>query len=693
MKLIRLSLIVGLLFMGQMASGQYYYTTGSGNTPGGLNQDPAYPVGGGQVAGWTVLLGPSVATPTWSAVQTIPFAFNFNGSAVTSYKVSSTGVLTFDTGATAVPGAAPAALPSASVPDMSVCAWGLNATGGNDNVSWKNFGTAGSMQHWVHFSSCTNGTIGWSYWSIVLEEGSDNIYVVDQRNTTGVGALTVGIQIDGTTAVSDPASPAVGGTAATDFNSGDDFYYKFIQGVQPQNEVELLTFDLLPYVATGNVDIEGTVLNLGTDPITTLTVTWNDGSGPNVDNIPVNIASNATYAFTCPTQLSAAAGTAYTIDLNTTIAGDADLTNNDLQSPTTALTAIPTKYTVGEEKTGTWCGWCPRGAVGMGSMEATSEFIGIAVHNGDPMTIAAYDGNIGTYIPGGYPGGGVDRVVSGNPSAAGFLAMHNSRVGDVVPCDVKNLSAVFDGTTGNITVSGDSEWYGTISGNYRLSCIIVEDDVIGGTTGNWLQVNYYSGGGNGAMAFPTGVNGAYDFGSASSPASVDPTDFGGYDHTARYLSNDDILGDAGSLPAGSVTLGVHSYTFAAIPSNVVNDLEKAHAVVMVVNATTGEILNAAKTSITGAVNVTELENTLNMSMYPNPATDVVNVTFNLKDASNASFTVTDALGNKVIAADVVALQGGDNNVTINSSKLASGMYFVNVLVGTQVTTQKLSVVH
>ena len=59
----------------------------------------------------------------------------------------------------------------------------------------------------IHFSSCTNGSIGWSYWSIVLEEGTDHIYIVDQRNTSGEGALSVGIQIDATTAISDPASP------------------------------------------------------------------------------------------------------------------------------------------------------------------------------------------------------------------------------------------------------------------------------------------------------------------------------------------------------------------------------------------------------------------------------------------------------------------------------------------------------
>ena len=77
MNLRSISLAIGIMLFGQFAFGQYYYLTGSGDTPGGLNQDPAYPTGGGQVGGWSSVLGPSVGTPTWSADQTIPFAFNF----------------------------------------------------------------------------------------------------------------------------------------------------------------------------------------------------------------------------------------------------------------------------------------------------------------------------------------------------------------------------------------------------------------------------------------------------------------------------------------------------------------------------------------------------------------------------------------------------------------------------------------
>ena len=687
-----LILICSLLICG-LSFGQYYYYTSTGDTPGSLNQDPAYPDGSGQASGWVSLLGPSVDPAEWSAVQSIPFPFNFNGAPVTEYKVSSSGVLTFNTLATNVPGTVSLALPDPSIPDNSICIWGLNATGTNDNVSIKTFGSPGSQQEWIHFSSCTNGSIGWSYWSIVLEEGTDHIYIVDQRNTSGEGALSVGIQIDATTAISDPASPNVDATAGTSPTSEDDLFYTFIYGTQAQNEVKLNSFDLLPYIGFGSINLSGTVQNLGTDPINTLTVTWDDGTGPYSDDITgLNILSNETYDFTSPTALNAIGGEAYTISLSVDIVGDTDSTNNDDEIATVALTEIPTKYVVGEEKTGTWCGWCPRGAVGLANMESVSQFIGIAVHNGsnDPMVVTAYDDNIGDYIPGGYPRGGVDRVENGNPSADNFLAMHNERVTTVVPCEVTSLTAEHNAATDKINVSVDSEWYGNISGNYRFSCVLVEDDVLGDDDG-YLQVNYYDGGANGPMAFPPGINNEFDFATGGDPA--DPYQFDGYDHVARYLSNNDILGNAGSLPSGQVSMGVHSYSFNPIPASFVDDVNKAHAVVMIVNSETGEILNAQIASIQSDASIAEMNNDFELNLYPNPASDKLVVSFDVLGEQNTYIIITDVLGNQIMNLKKTFPMNETQNIVLDTSTLSSGVYVLSMRSGKYTSNQKFSISH
>lgn len=688
-----LSFVAGAVLLSNFCFGQYYYHTSNGDTPGSLNQDPAYPVGSGQESGWTSLLGPSVEPAEWSAIQSIPFPFNFNGNPVTEYKVSSTGVLTFSTSAISVPGPSSSALPDANVPDNSICIWGLTASGTNDNLSTKTFGSPGNQQEWIHFSSCVNGTIGWSYWSIVLEEGSDHIYIVDQRNTSGDGALSVGLQINATTAISDPASPNVDGAAGTSATSEDDFFYTFIYGTQAQNEVRLNSFDLLPYIGYGPVNFTGEIQNIGSDPITTLTISWDDGNGPYSDDITgLNILSDETYAFTSPTPLNAVGGQVYTIDLSVDIVGDADSTNNDAEISTVSLTQIPTKYVVGEEKTGTWCGWCPRGAVGLANMESVSQFIGIAVHNGsnDPMVVTAYDDNIGAYIPGGYPRGGVDRVENGNPSADNFLAMHNERVTTVVPCEVTSLTAEHNAATDKINVSVDSEWYGNIPGNYRFSCVLVEDDVLGDDDG-FLQVNYYDGGANGPMAFPPGINNEFDFATGGDPA--DPYQFDGYDHVARYLSNNDILGNAGSLPSGQVSMGVHSYTFNPIPASFVDDVNKAHAVVMIVNSETGEILNAQIASIQSDASISEMNNDFELNLYPNPVSDMLTVSFSIEDVSSAIISIKDVLGSEILTFDEIINNQGGQQIDINTSMLSDGIYILSIHSGKSVSNKKFSISH
>ena len=106
--------------------GQYYVLPfiNAGENPGGLNteedQTAAYMLG--NYTGYTQVINPGASQ--WSAMHTVPFAFDFNGTSVSSYYVSSNGVVTFST-----PGAVPSdvnvAIPDASIPDNSILVWGL----------------------------------------------------------------------------------------------------------------------------------------------------------------------------------------------------------------------------------------------------------------------------------------------------------------------------------------------------------------------------------------------------------------------------------------------------------------------------------------------------------------------------------------------------------------------------------------
>ena len=486
----------------------------------------------------------------------------------------------------------------------------------------------------------------------------------------------------------------------------DDIIVKELQ----DNEAELTSLDITPFsVSPATIDISGVITNQGGNVITAIDLIWTDGINSYTDNLTgLNISPGGSYNFIHSDQLILAtpisANITVTIDLvngNT----DPNLNNNTLTAAAVGLTSIPNKVTVGEEKTGAWCGWCPRGAVALAEMEATSSFIGIAVHNSDPMTISAYDGNLGAYIPGGYPGGGVDRVLEDDPS--NFSTMHATRVTDIVPCAVNSINAIFDQATNKISVTSDVEFFGNIAGNFRLSCVIVEDDLLSSNS-SWDQVNYYGPGGSGNssnMTFPPSINNGFSFNTANSPTPS--ANFGGYDHVARSLSNNDILGDVGSLPSGIVNIGTYNHAFTDVSVNTLagyNDAgfnwTKAHAVVMIINTTTGEILNAEKAALTGSnisdswdcdpingcidpgtgsgtystltactmecnVNAIQENNEFSVNIYPNPVKDVLII-----DGEYTSANIYDVFGKLVLITK--------NQKTIDVSDLSNGVYFVNI---------------
>jgi hypothetical protein len=496
----------------------------------------------------------------------------------------------------------------------------------------------------------------------------------------------------------------------------DNILVKEIQ----DDEAELTSLDIMNFtLAPATIDIKGIITNAGGNIINTIDLIWTDGINSYTDNLTnLNLAPGLSYNFTHADQLTMTTPGSANITVNIDLVNnniDPNLTNNTLTASVSGLSFIPEKITVGEEKTGSWCGWCPRGAVALAEMESTSSFIGIAVHNGDPMTISSYDGSLGTYVPGGYPGGGVDRVLAGDPSD--FSTMHASRVTDIVPCEVNSINAHFDGTSNEIGVSTEVEFFGEMNGDYRLSCVIVEDD-LESTASGWAQANYYSGGGAGVMAFPSNLNGGYSFSNGADPAQT--SDFGGYDHVARSLSNNDILGDVGSLPSGLINIGSYNHTFTNVNANSLagyNDAgfnwTKAHAVVMIVNATTGEILNAQEVALTSSnlasswdcdavngcvdpgtglgqytsvaactavCNTTSIQenNTSEFNIYPNPVKDVLTI-----DGIYNSVNIYDVFGKLVLTSQTQKI--------IDVSSLSNGVYMLEINTEQAVKTKKITV--
>jgi hypothetical protein len=88
--------------------------------------------------------------------------------------------------------------------------------------------------------------------------------------------------------------------------------------------------------------------------------------------------------------------------------------------------------------------------------------------------------------------------------------------------------------------------------------------------------------------------------------------------------------------------------------------------------------------------VTEVENTIGMSIYPNPANNEATVSFALNNDATASVNVTDLAG-KVVYTSALGSVNGAQKVTVNTESLTNGVYMVNVIVDGTVSTQKLIV--
>ena len=372
-------------------------------------------------------------------------------------------------------------------------------------------------------------------------------------------------------------------------------------------------------------------------------------------------------------------GTAYIYNIN---GGIPQSTSDDtLSISINAVTPANHKLVVGEEATGTWCSWCPRGAVALNWMDHDYEgyWQGIAVHNGDPMTNTDYDNAMAPYI-GGYPSGLVDRGPEIDPSA--FKGDFLQRV--VMPPSAK-IQVGADQNGGTLEVSLTVEALQTMSGTnaWSLVCVLVEDSVQGQGS-QYYQANAYSGGNAGPLVDVDGSDWA------NKPSNV-PDYLMIYRHVARAISpswSGEYLDGTFFGPGDTET---KCFTFNLDQSW---DLSQIHIVGMLIQSSSGMIDNAGSSSITSA-----MDNGLDIScvggpteavylegpendktqLYPNPAnnkTSIVNLPINTK-----KIKVIDIKGSIVLEVE--------KTETINISELPKGIYEVQIITNKQTINRKL----
>ncbi len=403
----RQGILSAILFFSTSAFAQsYFYQMPQKGNPGGLNRenDQASENGGG----W-VLIMDSAAKPSYSSVQALPigFDFRFAGQPVTHFKVSSTGFLTFDTLAANAPLTGPEILPSNNLPNKTITLWGMGANGNNDKVICKVFGNPPNRQFWVKFYSMSTpgDSLSYTYWSMVLEEGTHNIYLVSMNH----GAVrdfvspkhTPGIQVSATNATMVAGSPNISNLPLGE-SYKDNFYYRFTYGTQPVTDIAVVAFQLPVLTLTGNTNaVKVVIKNEGSQAVTSLKLNYtvNNGTVQTFTYSGLNILPSSGSFDTLTASAGIAAVTPGDL-LNVKVwvshvngASEPNTANDSATSHTTVYSgnAPKTSRVLLEYATGAWCADCPPAEAVVEKMKKQlgDTVIAIAHHTLDGMALQA----------------------------------------------------------------------------------------------------------------------------------------------------------------------------------------------------------------------------------------------------------------------------------------------------------------
>ncbi len=322
-------------------------------------------------------------------------------------------------------------------------------------------------------------------------------------------------------------------------------------------DLSLLNASLPELAVVGGQGASISVINVGSSNITSFDLEYSVNGGETIvqseDGFNVNMETFESFTFELDEDIPVPAEGPYEVEfMLTNINGgdDDNVDNNSANASFFAVGEIPEKFVLLEEATGTWCGWCPRGHVFNEYMEDNYEnAIIVAVHNDDPMEDAEWDATIGNYI-GGYPSGVADRALEVDP--ADFEPVFLNRIANDVPIASVGVVSGWDADSRQITIQVSSEFILDRSTEYRMNAMIVEMEVTG-TSSGYNQVNYYSGGGAGALS-----GGGVDYAAGGDPI---PAGQMIYDHVGRK-----ILGTAWgkdcSLPDAIEKNEEYTYEFA-----------------------------------------------------------------------------------------------------------------------------------
>lgn len=332
------------------------------------------------------------------------------------------------------------------------------------------------------------------------------------------------------------------------------------------------------------------------------TLTSEDGSFKSTytDTPSKPITSAENYSFTFPDKMPLKVGeqNKYTIsiDLGGTVYSQTNTISN--------LAYETTKHVVIEEATGTWCVNCPRGILAMEYLESIygDLIIPITIHSSsesgsDPFNYSKYTSALGLNA---FPSGLVNRidtVYSPTSIDANQLYHFDSEDGNQTFYDIAKREfnsyaiadvaidkAIYDVNNKTVQISGNVNYALNMNSlNHNIAFVVLEDGL----------VDYQA---NGHYGSTDPLLGKFGKGGEYGTATPKIT----FVDVARKVPNDNFAGESGFIPV-SVTAGqpVAFNKVFSLPENVTN-WDNAKVVVMLIDANTERVLNAARLKMSAA---------------------------------------------------------------------------------------------
>lgn len=250
----------------------------------------------------------------------------------------------------------------------------------------------------------------------------------------------------------------------------------------------------------GSTQVDVSLLNNGASPLTSIdyTITTDGVAGAEQhleleSPIAFNNSGRATIEVAADAEAGSKAKTLTVTKVNGQ-ANNAPVTTSDFTLIT--LEKLIARNVAVEQFTGTGCGWCPRGHVGMAKMREAfgDRFIGIAIHqysnqSSDAMYLAP--SKYANHGLNGAPSCRLNRGESMDPYyGSGEDVLYDMQQALAVPALAEvSVSGVMD--TNKTKIDAKATLTPLIAGNYTLEFVAVADGLTGTGTG-WQQTNYYS---------------------------------------------------------------------------------------------------------------------------------------------------------------------------------------------------------